>query len=300
MSASSSHPYDAILRAANRRPQLWRIVVAVLMALAIMAIATPAFYALVRGIAPELTPLQFTTRGIAIGTTPGGLFVILAGFALLLGGTLILARRLHDRGLRDLTGPAPLMRKQFFDTFKWMVGLMLISFLLPWDGADNEIAENLPFGMWLFWLPFAVLGLLIQILAEELFFRGYLQSQLIASTKSYVLGLCAASVLFGMGHINGTAEGLAALFPVIWAMFFGLMAGDLTARAGTIGPACALHLVNNASALLLAPQQDTMSGFGLMKQTSDVSDLYSDPKIMLFEGLLLLISWLAARIAIRR
>ena len=294
------HPYDAILRSAARCPELWRIAVQILAALALGALVTPLLYALIGRITPALMPISFGPNGVVIGATPGGMFVLLAGYGVLLVGSVILARRLHRRSLREITGPANVMRRQFFATLKWIALLSFVTMLLPWDNPESELSENLGLGLWLFWMPFALLGLMIQITAEEVFFRGYLQSQLIASTKSYTLGVLASSVLFGLGHLSGAAEGAAAIFPVVWAILFGLVAGDLTARSGTIGPACALHLMNNATAMLIAPQQDMMSGFGRMVQTLNLTDAYSDPKVIVFQTLLLLATWLTARLAIRR
>ncbi len=294
------HPYDAILRSAARCPELWRIAVQILAALALGALVTPLLYALIGRMAPALMPISFGPNGVVIGATPGGMFVLLSGYGVLLVGSVILARRLHRRSLREITGPANVMRRQFFATLKWIALLSFVTMLLPWDNPEAELSENLGLGLWLFWMPFALLGLMIQITAEEVFFRGYLQSQLIASTKSYTLGVLASSVLFGLGHLSGAAEGAAAIFPVVWAILFGLVAGDLTARSGTIGPACALHLMNNATAMLIAPQQDMMSGFGRMVQTLNLTDAYSDPKVIVFQTLLLLATWLTARLAIRR
>ncbi|SFK11742.1 CPBP family intramembrane glutamic endopeptidase [Celeribacter neptunius] len=294
-----THPYAPIIASALRRPELWRVGVMILGALLIGSVLTPLSFALIGRIAPNLMPFHLGPEELMIGTTPGGMFVILASFALLLMGSIEMAKRLHGRSLRDLTGPAALMRAQFRVTFKWIAVFTLLSFLLPWDEGPEPVAQ-LSFGTWLFWMPFALLGLIIQVSAEELFFRGYLQSQIAASTGSYPLGLAAASVLFGLAHLNGTSEGLAALFPVLWAMGFGVIAGDLTMRAGTIGPGIALHFVNNISAVLFAPQQNTMSGFGLFAQTTAPETLYSDPKIMVMQALLLLVSWLVARLALRR
>lgn len=294
------HPYDATLRSAARCPELWRIAVQILAALALGALVTPLLYALIGRMAPALMPISFGPNGVVIGATPGGMFVLLSGYGVLLVGSVILARRLHRRSLREITGPANVMRRQFFATLKWIALLSFVTMLLPWDNPESELSENLGLGLWLFWMPFALLGLMIQITAEEVFFRGYLQSQLIAATKSYTLGVLASSVLFGLGHLSGAAEGAAAIFPVVWAILFGLVAGDLTARSGTIGPACALHLMNNATAMLIAPQQDMMSGFGRMVQTLNLTDAYSDPKVIVFQTLLLLATWLTARLAIRR
>ncbi|WP_460272722.1 lysostaphin resistance A-like protein [Celeribacter sp. ULVN23_4] len=293
------HPYAPIVASAMRRPELWRLAVAIVAALLISIVVTPLFYLIIGRLAPNLMPFQLGPRGMMVGTTPGGLFVILSGFIILLWGALQLAKRLHARSLREITGPAALMRAQFLVTLKWIIAFTLLSFFLPWDGPADPVA-NLPGGLWLFWLPFAILGLMVQVTAEEVFFRGYLQSQFIGVTRSYPLGVAASAVIFGLAHTSGSAEGIAAIFPVVWAIGFGVLAGDLTMRAGTIGPAIALHFVNNLSAMVLAPQQDMMSGFGLFVQTESAETLYSDPKALIFQSLLLLVSWLVARLAIRR
>lgn len=294
-----THPYAPIIASAMRRPELWRVGITLLAGLVISVVVTPLFYLVVGRLAPSLMPFQFGANGPMVGTTPGGLFTILAGFALLLVGAIKLAERLHARHLRDLTGPAPVLRAQFFVTLKWIAGFTFLTLLLPWDGPAEPVA-NLPGGMWLFWMPFAVLGLMVQVTAEEVFFRGYLQSQIAGATNSYALGLAASAVLFGLLHLSGTNEGIAALFPVLWAIGFGVLAGDLTMRSGTLGPAIALHFMNNFTAMLFAPQQDMMSGFGLFMQTDSPEVLYSDPKALVFQSLLLVVTWLVARLAIRR
>ncbi len=293
------HPYAPIIASAMRRPELWRVGVALISALATGVILVPLFLLVAGRLAPNLNGMQLGPQGIAIGATPGGMFIILSSFMCLLLVTVLVAQRLHARGLRDLTGPAALMRAQFLVTLKWVAAFTVLSFLLPWD-LSLETKANLSVSSWLFWLPFAVIALMIQVVAEELFFRGYLQSQIAASTGSYPLGLAASAVLFGLAHLDGSATGMTALFPVLWAIGFGALAGDLTMRSGTIGPAVALHLMNNASAILLAAQQDRMSGFALFVQTTPPENLFSDPKIILLQSLLLLISWLVARLALRR
>ncbi|AJE45256.1 CPBP family intramembrane glutamic endopeptidase [Celeribacter indicus] len=299
--SASFHPYAPIIASASRRPERWRLFAAILALFFVTIAVGPVFYTLIGLAAPELRLVAQGPGGsFAIGTTPGGLFTILSGFAITLLAALVLARRLHARGLRDLTGPAARLRRQFVSVLKWVGPLVFLAMVLPWDtGAEVQISENLPTRAWLFWLPFAVLGIMIQITAEEIVFRGYLQSQIIAVSRSYAFGLVASALLFGLGHISSFGQG-AEFFPVIWATGFGLLAGDLTARSGTIGPACALHFINNAAAMLLVPQASNLSGFGRMVQTAEIAALYTDPKVIAFETILLVVTWLAARLALRR
>ena len=89
-----------------------------------------------------------------------------------------------------------------------------------------------------------------------------------------------------------------------WAFCFGLAASDLTARSGTLAPALALHLVNNARVFLFFGTEDGPdSGLALILLPAE-PDLpllpfdTLDPLIALPPQLLLLaLLWGAARVA---
>ncbi|GAA3860149.1 CPBP family intramembrane glutamic endopeptidase [Celeribacter arenosi] len=292
------HPYDAILQSATRRPEFWRLGVVFVLALGLIGAVTPLFYSVVMSLAPELSP--FALPSDTVSTRQGGVFVVLAGFSLLLLGSILTARRLHDRSLRDITGPAALMRDQIRTTTKWIAPIVAITLMLPWDGEGSQLVAQLPLRQWLMWVPFALLGIAVQVTAEEVFFRGYLQSQIAGATGSYLSGLFASAFVFGLLHYNGTLTGIGLWFTLGWAVMFGLAAGDLTARSGTLGPAIVLHFVNNISAMLIAPPDGLFSAFGLYTRTADLSDILADPMIIVFEAAVLFVTWLAARIAIRR
>ncbi|MFT6425371.1 MAG: membrane protease YdiL (CAAX protease family) [Celeribacter sp.] len=295
--------YADMVASALRQRAYWRIAVVLGASFLVSALLTPLALGLIGALAPELMAIKRTSSGIEIGTSQGGLFVVLASFALLLGATVIFAKKFAERNLRDITGPAPILRAQFIVTLKWMAGLTAVMILVPSPhpaGDTGDMHENLALALWLAWLPLGLIGLAVQVTAEEMFFRGYLQTQLIGATQSYAKGMVLAALLFGIGHISTEIDGVAALFPIIWATLFGLVAGDLTARSGTIGPAIAVHLVNNMMAMFIAPVGGQLSGFGLWTRDIDLSTAYSDPVLVCFEGLILLITWLTARIALKR
>jgi membrane protease YdiL (CAAX protease family) len=292
--------YADMLASALRQTAYWRIGVVLGGAFLVAAVLTPLAIALIGGIAPELSAIRRIGSAIEIGATQGGLFIVLASFVLLLGATVVFAKRVSDRSLRDITGPAPLLRDHLAVTLKWMAGLTVVMVFVPAPYPPNDLQQQMPSLVWLAWLPLGLIGLAIQVTAEEMFFRGYLQTQLIGATKSYAKGMILAALLFGIGHISNDVDGVAALFPVIWATMFGLVVGDLTARSGTLGPAIAVHFVNNMMAMFIAPVGGQMSGFGLWTRDIDLTSAYSDPTLICFEGLILLITWLTARIALKR
>lgn len=147
-------------------------------------------------------------------------------------------------------------------------------------------------------MPLALPALLIQTGAEELIFRGYLQSQLAARFRSPVIWMVLPSALFAVLHFDSTAG--ANAWAIVGVTFlFGLVAADLTARSGSLGPAIALHMGNNISSVLFVGLPGNLSGLALFLLPVEASD----PALRILfpvEALLLVLIWLAARVAIRR
>lgn len=295
-----SDAYRDMIADARKKPQTALIGVVLMMGLVVTVILSPLFFIVVGAVDPNLNAITRSLQGNQeLGATPGGAFVILASFSLLLLATALTAKHLHGRDVPSLTGRSAVMRAQFWRVAKPMCVLVIVLLFLPWHGDKADIEPNMALSRWVFWLPFAFLVLCIQVTAEEVFFRGYLQTQLTGVTNSHFFGIVGSAMLFGLGHFSVTAEG-AGYFPMIWAFAFGVIVGDLTARAGSLGPAIAIHLANNAVAMLLAPPAGTLSGFGLSKTTTPIETLYSDPLLMIYEVLFLLIVWLVGRLALRR
>ena len=78
-------------------------------------------------------------------------------------------------------------------------------------------------------------------LAEELFFRGFLQTRL-SQRLPPAVAIAIASVCFGIMHLDPVHSPVAALL--------GLYLGWITERTGSIVPAIVAHVVNNAMAVL--------------------------------------------------
>lgn len=292
--------YADMVASALRQRAYWRIAVVLFSTFLVVSLINPLAMGLIGTIAPELSAIKVTPAGLEIGTSQGGLFIVFASFALLIVATIMFAKIFAKRSLRDLTGPVLRLRRQFVVTIKWMLGLTVVLMLVPAPHASMELQNQMALGLWLTWLPLGLVGLAIQVTAEELFFRGYLQTQLVGATGSYAKGMILSALVFGLGHISADVEGVSALFPVIWATLFGLVAGDLTARSGTLGPAIAVHFINNMTLIFIAPVAGVLSGFGLWTRELDLNAAFSDPVLICFEGLFLLITWLTARIALKR
>lgn len=220
-------------------------------------------------------------------------------------------RRFHHRSGWTLFGPLGQCVAQF-RAAAVVIGLVVLVrlFLPPWISGDDLVRVN-PVAAWLLTLPLVGFAILIQSGAEELIFRGYLQQELAAKYQNPLVWMLIPSVIFGLIHW-GSADGLAEnVLWVGWAMLLGLACADLTARTGTIGPAIALHWLNNCEAMLIFGEDtEIFSSMSLLIYP------YSDPSLVdhslsqllspwgqyqiIASTLSLLALWLAARIGLRR
>lgn len=167
----------------------------------------------------------------------------------------------HGLALGGLLLPAPLsgqrMLRQTAGALGW--ALLVCALTLPpfwlgyltWFAIDRPLSPDLGPEFW-----DGALGHLIVIaLPEEMFYRGYLQTQLDQAypPRLRVLGarlgwgVVLASVIFAMGHVLSTPH------PSRLAVFFpSLVFGWLRARTDGIGSAVLYHAACNVFAAFLA------------------------------------------------
>ncbi|WP_407494389.1 CPBP family intramembrane glutamic endopeptidase [Pseudooceanicola sp. MF1-13] len=228
---------------------------------------------------------------------PAGMVWTLSTF---IGPTLaliIVMRVLHKRGILSLIGPLGPARAQFLRVLGVQAAVIALAMLLPTPGGA-EVQLNQSVLRWLSWVPLALVMLVIQIGIEELIFRGYLQSQLAARFRHPIVWIGLPSILFALLHLDPTLDNNRwAVVAVTFA--FAIAAADLTARTGTLGPALAMHLVNNFTSLFLIGTSGQMSGLALYIIPLDMSDPALWP-VFLIEIGLIFIAWLGARIVLRR
>ena len=246
-----------------------------------------------------------------VGDTAFGVVLQLVSFGLyvvVLGG---LVKRLHGRGLWSMIGPLG----DTITAFKaagWAVGLVILAqTVLPPAIDASEFSVMRPLLGWLAWMPVVLVALVIQTGAEEIYFRGYLQQQLACLSDKRWIWMGLPSLLFGVGHyMNGFGPADGVIY-AIWATLLGLACADLTARTGNIGAAVGLHTANNLFAFVLTGVEGWPSnGLALFLYP------YEDPMVydygldtllapwaifeLLLAALMVLVMWLAARIAIKR
>ncbi|MDF1669462.1 MAG: type II CAAX endopeptidase family protein [Roseovarius sp.] len=247
-------------------------------------------------LSPMMQP--FWVQDLANASTPLTALLNLYFFVAMILALRITLWLIHKRLLSSLLGPFPLVLVHFWRVIKVLIPIYLITLLLP-ASEPLQLTPNLDFGLWVVLLPVTLIGLLIQTSAEELIFRGYLQSQLAARFRHPLVWIAIPSVLFAMMHFNPNIDETSAWLVVVWALVFAVITADLTARSGTLGPAIALHLANNVMAIAIAAPEGSFDGVALFTYPFLLSDSQLMMAWMPVEMLIMLCCWLAARIALR-
>lgn len=278
--------------------ELWRLAVGLVLCVVI-------WFGLARGIIAAMGSLMEGDAYLTLlerlqtGTTAGSLLLMLLLTGALGVGAMVVAETLHGRSGASLLGPLRLFRRDFLRVGGAMVVLnTAVLALPPWDFLSST-RPGLPVNTWLLFLPTTIVVLLIQTGAEEVFFRGYFQSQLAARLRHPAIWLGVPSLAFGMGHYVPGVYGENALMVAAWSVLFGLAAGDLTARAGNLGPALALHFVNNFMAFAVVSLGGDMSGLALRQLPFGPEDTEAIAALLPLDLAMIGVSWLAARLALR-
>lgn len=287
-------PHEDLLIEARKKPELWRFAAGIVLVLALWFMLGLAFDSLV-------LPLLIALTGggdFLNGNDPTGMALLLGGFVLPILAVALALPILHARSLGSLLGSRGRFLWQGRRVTLALVALLVVLLILPPYDMGAPVERNMHFGQWLSYLPLALGLVLIQTSAEEILFRGYLQQGLAARFQSPLIWMGLPSVLFGLGHYMPTEAGDNAWLIVAGATFYGLVMADLTARSGSLGPAIAVHFVNNVFALLILATPTSLSGFALLLQPITMEDAALRPWLWL-DFAVITVSWLAARVAIR-
>lgn len=283
---------------ARESAALWRFVVGFILAvIGYVALNQMFFQAVYSFIGAQSGALY---DEILRGSTPQAMYLLLCSFLFMTMAVGVVVRVVHRRPALGLLGDLRTCMAQFWSVSLAMMGLLAALLILPpWDMGGNFVA-NLPLDQWLYLLPFSLIAVLVQVSAEEIVFRGYVQQQIAARFKSPLIWMVLPSVLFALGHYLPDSAGENALLIAVWAGVFGIMMADLTARAGTLGPAIAVHLWNNVSAILIVSLPNDLSGLALYLAPFGMDDAAAMRDWLPVDFVLMFVSWLAARLALRR
>lgn len=275
---------------AREKAQIWRTIIGFVLILGAFLSLGPAVYSFSFEAMLYLNDDQGSSHVIGV----------LFGFVTATIGVFGVLYFVHDRLAGTVFGSRNLVIDQFcLVSFGIIILLLVIGILPPW-GYGDPLVSNLDFGPWLVVLPIAVFGVFLQSSAEEILFRGYLQQQLGARFRSSLVWMIIPSVLFALAHYDPQGAGENAWILVVWAGLFGLAMADLTARAGNLGPAIAVHFVNNVLALLIVALPDEFGAAALYNLPFGLSDVDVMRAWLPVDFATIFLMWLVARLVIRR
>ncbi|WP_299684052.1 CPBP family intramembrane glutamic endopeptidase [uncultured Tateyamaria sp.] len=284
---------------ARAKAQAWRIPFGiVLVAAFFLMLSQMVFGTAINLMGPELAR-EIQSDG-PLGLTAGAVLFFLLQLGLLGVAAAMVCVVLHRRRPMTLIGaPGPALR-QFVAVSVVLALVVAALWVLPPYDIGGPLERNMALGRWLVLLPFGLVAVLIQVSAEEVLFRGYLQQQFAARFSSPFVWMFIPSAIFGALHYVPESAGSNAFTIALFAGVFGLVTADLTARAGTLGPAIAVHFSNNVQAILLTSPPDDMSGLALYLLPFGMGDEAQMAAWLPVDLGWMLVAWLAARLAIRR
>jgi CAAX protease family protein len=291
-------PHTRFIEPARAAPQLWRFALGIVLAAAIfLALSQMIFGTLFQMMKPE--SVRTILADGHSGQTAPGMLILLFQLGLLSVTAGLVVVMVHKRRPASLIGMPGLALRQFAFVLVAMLVLMATLWILPPYDLGDALVRNMSVGRWLLLLPVALVAVLVQTSSEEIFFRGYVQQQLAARFRSPVIWMLVPAALFGVGHYLPETAGSNATTIALWAVVFGLLMSDLTARSGTLGPAIAVHFSNNISAMILTATPDEMSGLALYVLPFGISDEEQMAMWLPVDFGFMFVSWLTARLAIR-
>ena len=290
--------HAAFVAPARSTSALWRFFLGLFVAVVAYVALNELYFQTIYGLAGSAAP---SLHGDLLkGATPQAMYLLLFSFGTMAMAVAVTVPIVHRRSAGSLLG----LPRRLWPSFRAVSGAMLLlgvtlAVLPPWS-MGGELAPNLPLSRWLLLLPLSLLAVLVQVSAEEIVFRGYVQQQLAARFNAPLIWMVLPSALFAAGHYLPAEAGENALMVALWAGVFGILMADLTARSGSLGPAIAVHLWNNVSAILIVSLPDDLSGLALYLTPFSMDDAAALRSWLPVDFALMLVSWLAARLAIRR
>lgn len=290
--------HESFVAPARARPQIWRLLAGLVVAVLVYIVVVVALFAVAWLVSDETGDgLAWAQRQLN-PEDPQALLLLLSTFAGMALGAMAAARVMHGRAASTLFGRAARTLHDFVVAMG-IVGTILGLSVLIWSFSYDAV-PGLPLNLWLSFLPWALLGLLIQTGAEELLFRGYLQQQLAARFASPAVWLVIPSIIFGLVHYDAASAGSSVWIVVGAAALFGLIAADLTAHTGSIGAAWGFHFANNTLAVLVISTEGSLTGLALYTTPYSIGDTDTLSTLVLVDLTVMALAWFIIRRTLTR
>lgn len=251
------------------RPRVWTAFVACGGALLAILMTTSFVFAIVRSIVSEPgAALDANDAAMAFVVTPAGLLVFGSVSPIIFATAALLGAKLSGLGIA-----ARLRLRKSTASWAQLVACVLGASGLSlgagslYDavatkrgGTLESMSTALAQSSGLEMIAAAAVVGVAGPIAEELFFRGYVQTRLAQRWRRWI-AVTVSSVIFGAMHMDLVQGG--------FAFAIGLFLGWITERFGSVRPAIVAHVMNNVgfvvtSALLTGPGSLTRSlAFGV-------------------------------------
>lgn len=284
--------FDRYVEPARARSQLWRLVIGSLLIAFIYLAGLAVLFGLLWLLVGKNGMADWAGQ-VEQASTPTATLLLMASFIGMALGPMAAASWVHKRGVATLFGPAVRVMRDFTIAAGTVLAIYA-AFLFVWS-FWFDAKPNLSVGLWLSFLPLALCGLLIQTMAEELVFRGYLMQQLAARFRSPLIWMLLPSALFGALHYSPGTAGANVWIVVATATAFGLVAADLTRVTGSIGAGWGYHFANNAVAMLFLATDGSIPGLALFLTPYSIDDAELVPLLSLGDLATMILIWVILR-----
>ena len=264
----SYDPYEALIAPARAKASLLRLILGLVITTLLYMLLLSLSWQVLLSVMGEAWFEQ--TLQVPGPSSPSQMFVMLGGFGFLTAALSFTVWSLHHHSPLLLIGDFARAKAQFFRTMIRLFALATVVAVIT--SNSSTVVQNLPLSQWLGLLPLSLAFLLIQVSAEELVFRGYLQSQLAALGLHRIVWIVIPSAIFGLLHYDPAVMGASAPWMVLSTTLFGVIAADLTARSGTLGPAIAFHFVWNFYSIIFCGFSDYLGGLALFSYDFSITD----------------------------
>ncbi|MBZ9570010.1 CPBP family intramembrane metalloprotease [Methanobrevibacter sp. TMH8] len=151
----------------------------------------------------------------------------------------------------------------------FLIVMLLISIILDPSGFNiNFNIGNLYLTILLF-----ILAIPIQVLFEELFFRGYINQGLSLKIKSPIIVILISSFVFSLGHIiNGGTDPIFMVSNIVITFMMGMIFSVATLATNGIEWAVGAHLINNFFAFIISSSEGSFGSFETIIQSTNLTD----------------------------
>jgi len=283
-------PYEPTIAAARHRPALWRLILGILTIVVLIFVWFGGLVLISMRLMDTASVDELLRLAVLETHFPESVILNLFLIAGLAPCTFVAAALWQRRRPGSLFGSGAKTLRHFAIAAGVSLVAMILLQTLGLIFIDKP-SKNLDLIGWLSWLPVALFAVLVQTGAEEVLFRGYLQSQLAARFKSRIWWLVLPSVVFALLHFTPEYSAFVAVYILLATFLFGLMAADLTARTGSLGAAWGFHFANNTLAILVISSQSTLSGLALFKSSFDLEELTAFSPLLFLDLLAIVFVW---------